>query len=298
MLSSYFWEIVVSILKKLEKNSLLHSSHDFVTDCEYEVMMGSVAYNVSDDLSDVDVHAICIPTKEIIFPHTVGYIKGFGSLPPDFQTFQQHHMKMHGKEYDVAVYSIIKLFSLAMDNNPNVLDMLWVKDNCILHITEIGKYIRKIRKHFLSKASYHRFRGYAYSQLKKLENSPRQELIDEHGFDTKHAYHILRNMWECKQILETGDMDITSNSEVLKSIRRGEWSLEKVKETFEREERILDELYSKSTLQYSADENLIKQFLFNCLEMKFGSLSQFETSVNLQSDAERKLIKIKDILSE
>jgi len=287
----------MSILNKLHKNKLLTVPYDFILETEYEVMMGSVAYNVSSDLSDVDVHAICIPTLEMVFPHSAGYINGFGKPPKTFESYQQHHIDFNKKSYDVAVYSLIKLFNLAIDNNPNVLDMLWVPDNCILHATEIGKYIRKIRKNFLSKAAYHRFRGYAYSQLKKLENSPRVDLIEQHGYDTKHGYHVLRNLWECKQILERGDMDITENAELFKSIRRGEWSLEKLKETFEREEKFLDELYHKSTLQYSADENQIKQFLINCLEMKYGSLSTLvNNKVIIESDSERKLRQIKEII--
>lgn len=287
--------LVMSIIKKLYNKKLLSPNYDFVTDSEYEVMMGSLAYNVSNDTSDIDVHSFCIPSREIVFPHTIGYIKGFGKAPENFETYQKHHISYKDKEYDIAVYSIVKLFSLAMDNNPNILDMLWVKDNCVLHITEIGKYVRKIRKHFLSKASYHRFRGYAHSQLRKLETSNRTELIEKYGYDVKHAYHILRNMWECKQILETGDMDITLHSEVLKSIRRGEWSLEKIKDSFHREEQALDELYGKSTLQYSADETLIKQFLINCLEMKFGSLSEYSHYV--QDDSYNKLEKIREILN-
>lgn len=212
------WNSVVSILKKIHNKKLITVPHDFVVETEYEVMMGSIAYNATSDSSDVDVHAITIPTKEMIFPHTQGHIRGFGPPPPNFETFQQHHIHLNPKEYDVVVYSIIKLFNLALDNNPNVLDMLWVPDNCILHATEIGKYIRKTRKYFLSKAAYHRFRGYAYAQLKKLETSNRTDLIEQHGFDVKHGYHIMRNMWQCKQILETGDMDITANSELLKSI--------------------------------------------------------------------------------
>ena len=171
----------MSIIEKLHKNKLITLPHDFVKETEYEVMMGSTAYNTQLDLSDIDIHGITIPPKEFVFPHLAGHIRGFGKPPPNFEIFQQHHIKTNSKEYDVVIHSIVKTFSLAMDNNPNVLDMLWVPENCILHITEIGKYIRNIRKNFLSKASFHRFRGYSFSQMRKLENSPREDLVKAHG---------------------------------------------------------------------------------------------------------------------
>lgn len=122
----------MSVIKKLHKNSLLNPTHDFCLETHYEVMMGSIAYNVAQDTSDMDVHAICIPPLEMIFPHLNGHIRGFGDAPENFETFQQHHIDFGTKNYDIAIYSIVKVFDLAAQNNPNVLDMLWVPEK--LHL--------------------------------------------------------------------------------------------------------------------------------------------------------------------
>ena len=39
------------------------------TNTHSETMMGSVAYGVSGDTSDVDVYGFCIPPKDELFPH-------------------------------------------------------------------------------------------------------------------------------------------------------------------------------------------------------------------------------------
>ena len=59
----------MSVIKKLHKNSLIAPTHSFCVDTHYEAMMGSIAYNVAQDTSDMDVHAICMPPVEMIFPH-------------------------------------------------------------------------------------------------------------------------------------------------------------------------------------------------------------------------------------
>lgn len=284
----------MSIVKKLYNNGHLKLIDQFALDTHYECIMGSVAYHVSSDTSDMDVHAVTTPPLDYVFPHTAGHIPGFGAAPPKFDNFQQHNILAYDKNYDVVIYSIIKFFQLAAENNPNVLDMIWVPDNCILHMDAIGEYIRKNRKHFLHRGSYHKFRGYSYAQLKKLTESPRAELVEKHGYDTKHAYHIVRLAYQCQQILEEGDMDITRNSEMLKAIRRGEWTLDRVKERFYSKEKELDELYTKSSLQYSPNWKFLGEMLMACLEMKYGSISalhnQTETMAMQKLEAIRKIV--------
>lgn len=57
--------------------------------------------------------------------------------------------------------------------------------------------------------------------------SKRINLIDKFGYDTKFAYNLVRLLNECEQILVEGDLDLERSKEMLKSIRKGEWSLEK-----------------------------------------------------------------------
>jgi hypothetical protein len=68
-------------------------------------------------------------------------------------------------------------------------------------------------------------------------------------------------------------LDLEKNSEILKSVRRGEWKLEEIQSWFKEKEASLNKLYETSTLRYSPAFDEIKTLLVNCLEMQYGDLS-------------------------
>jgi hypothetical protein len=80
-------------------------------------------------------------------------------------------------------------------------------------------------------------------------------------------------MLQCEQILVEHDLDIERNSEVLKSIRRGEWTLPQLTSWFEVKEKSLETLYANSTLQDKPDEESLKRLLLQSLEMHYGTLT-------------------------
>lgn len=101
----------------------------------------------------------------------------------------------------------------------------------------------------------------------------RSQDIQQYGYDTKWAYHIVRLLLQCEQILVEHDLDIERNSEILKSVRRGEWSLEQLDEWFTAKEKSLETLYANSTLQDKPDEESLKRLLLETLEMHYGTLT-------------------------
>jgi len=193
----------------------------------YECVMGSQAYGVATDISDMDLYGFVIPTKELVFPHLAGEITGFGTQIQRFEQYQQHHINVpeYRKEYDIAMFSIVKYFQLVMDCNPNMIDSLYVPFNCITHITEIGKMVRDNRKLFLHKGAYHRFSGYAFSQLNKIKTKNSTK-------DTKRVNAILDSC-EMDTIPTLADInDAFQNENLLPRIPDGE--LLELKEIYER----------------------------------------------------------------
>jgi len=272
----------MSIFDNLVKRQLIKDYPGFIkNNIHYEVQMGSVAYGVSSDNSDIDVYGFCIPPKYMIFPHLNGEIQGFGKQVNKFEQFQKHHIKDQEsrKEYDMTIYSIIKFFQLCMDNNPNMVDSLFVPRRCILHSTSIGEHVRENKNFFLHKGSWFKFKGYAYSQVHKMNikkpdpNSKRYESIQKFGFDVKFAYHVVRLLNEIEQILVEHDLDLERNREQLKSIRRGEWSQEQIINYFNDKEKSLEKTYLESSLPKCPNEEKIKALLLECLEMHYGSIS-------------------------
>lgn len=245
--------------------------------------MGSVAYGVSSDTSDCDIYGYCIPPKKTVFPHLDGEIQGFGRQKKRFEQFQQHHIMApdelagKGRSYDVQIFSIVKYFHLAMENNPNIIDSLFTPINCVQHITKIGNMVRERRQIFLHKGAWHKFKGYAYSQINKMKTKnpigKRAEIREKYGFDVKFAYHVVRLLSEVEQILIEGDIDLQKNNEHLKAIRRGDVPEKDIIAWFNGKEKQLEKLYAESSLPHSPDEGKIKKLLMECLEEHYGDLS-------------------------
>jgi len=171
----------MSIVDKLTSRGLITPPPHLKTNIHYECMMGSIAYGCSNDASDCDIYGFSIPPKDIIFPHINGYIIGFGRQPKKFEQYQQHHIKdeTFNKEYDITIYNIVKYFQLVMQNNPNMVDSLFVPRRCILHSTAVGERVRERRRLFLTKKAWHTFKGYAYSQLNKCKNKNIHEFVKQ-----------------------------------------------------------------------------------------------------------------------
>lgn len=159
------------ILHTLEKQGLIKPPKWLASNTAYLTIMGSMAYGVSSDASDEDVVGFCLPPKDLVFPHLAGEIPGFGKQIQRFGNWQQHHIKSQDgkKEYDFDVYSIVKYFQLCMENNPNMIDSLFTPERCVKHVTEVGRMVRDRRRMFLHKGAWHKFKGYAYGQVHKMD---------------------------------------------------------------------------------------------------------------------------------
>jgi uncharacterized protein len=272
----------MSTLQRLADRGLIKPPRWLPGNVQYETIMGSVAYGVSSDSSDVDVYGWAIPPKDDLFPHLRGEVPGFGTPRPRFEQYQEHHVKDrdalagHGRMYDLTIYGIVKFFNLAMENNPNVIDSLFTPVNCVLHATRVGNLVRENRRMFLHKGAWPKFKGYAYSQLHKISikqpQGKRAELVAKHGYDVKFAYHVVRLLTEVEMILIEQDIDLQRNNEQLKAIRRGDWSEERLRTWCAEKESQLERAYAESSLRATPDEPRIRALLLNCLEEHYGSL--------------------------
>jgi len=117
----------------------------------YEVLSGSHAYGLSTLESDEDYRGILIPPIEFF-------------LSP-FKHIEQYE----SRNPDRCIFEIRKFIKLAADNNPNVLEILFVDEKFIKTMTKEGKKIRDIRDMFLSAKCKFSYSGYAVSQLKRIK---------------------------------------------------------------------------------------------------------------------------------
>ena len=293
---------MASLLRPAVDRGLLTGPAFVAGGLQYEVVLGSIAYGVSDDRSDLDVYGFCVPPRDEVFPHLRGEIVGFDRARKRFEQLQQHHVHDpsaaggKGQTYDFTIYSIVKFFRMCADSNPNIVDCLFAPRRCVLYTTAVGELVREKRRLFLHRGAWQRFKGYAYQQMHKIRikkpEGKRREMVEKFGYDVKFGYHIVRLLGEVEQILTEHDLDLERNREQLKAIRRGEWSLERLEGWFADKERQLEDIAARSTLPDTADHDAIKSLLLQCLEMHYGSLDPSVVRPDELADALRSIRQI------
>jgi predicted nucleotidyltransferase len=183
------------------------------------VLAGSRAYGTQNPDSDRDIRGVCIPPLKFI----VG-----------LDRFEQMTTDPGG---DQVIFDLRKFLRLAVDSNPNVLELLWTEGESILLCTEAGNRLRAIRENLLSKRVFQTFGGYARQQMYRLEHykpepgSRKAEDVEKYGYPVKHAMHLMRLLWMGTEVLRTGTLRVNRtgvDADVLLQIRRGEWTLERV----------------------------------------------------------------------
>ncbi len=115
-------------------------------------------------------------------------------------------------DLDLIVYSLRKWMRLALTGNPTILLPLFVPDDEIVRITELGHELRANAARIVSRLAGPRFAGYLRTQRQRMLDGAikvdRPELIEKYGFDTKYAMHMVRLVVQGVELLETGRMTL------------------------------------------------------------------------------------------
>lgn len=112
---------------------------------------GSWAYGMNVETSDLDIRGISLNSKEDILTN---------------QNFDQ----LVDSATDTTIYSFNKIISLLSGCNPNTIEILGLKPEHYLILTDIGRELLNSKDMFLSKKAAFTFGAYAYSQLSRLVN--------------------------------------------------------------------------------------------------------------------------------
>lgn len=118
----------------------------------YQTLHGSHAYGTSRPDSDIDIRGICIPSEN----YQLGILDSFE------QTVMSEPM-------DCTIFGIQKFIKLAIDGNPNALEIIFTDPSDRLFINEMGESLLNIRDLFISKKCKYTFQGYSRSQLKRIK---------------------------------------------------------------------------------------------------------------------------------
>lgn len=114
----------------------------------YKVVAGSKAYGLDLPTSDTDIRGIFLQPNEFRLGN--GYVE-----------------QVADRKNDVVYYEVNRFINLLAQNNPNIVENLFVPEDRILHFDERIKPLYDNRHNFLSKKIKQTFGGYAISQIKK-----------------------------------------------------------------------------------------------------------------------------------
>jgi predicted nucleotidyltransferase len=231
----------------------------------YKVRLGSTLYGTLIETSDDDLGGIFIPNKD--------YVLGLKNCEQVILSEKLSKTIRNQKgDTDYTVYSLIKFIQLAIGNNPNIIEFLYIPKQFVLFKNKYMNRLIENRDLFLSKKAYYTFKGYAYAQRKKLElkkenMTGRTELCNKFGYDVKFASHLIRLLTEGLEILvdKTITFPLLQNN-LVRDIKIGRYSLEWVFNKADELEKLIDEAYIKSDLQKCADINKINKLQIELLE--------------------------------
>ena len=131
---------------------------------------GSHAYGTNGDNSDIDLRGIATNSPRNIL------------IGNDFEQVVETNT-------DTTIYSLDKIIKLLCSCNPNVIELLGLRPEHYIVLTDSGKMLLDNRKLFLSKKAVNSFGGYANAQLRRLENKSAR-LVSQ----TQMEHHILKSI--------------------------------------------------------------------------------------------------------
>jgi predicted nucleotidyltransferase len=130
----------------------------------YEVIAGSHAYGTNIPTSDKDTRGIFLPSKE------------------DHISFIDIPEQANDTKSDIVFYSLKRFFNLVNTANPNIIELLWIPESCIINKNPVLDPLFENRKIFITRKAYMSHFCYAEAQIKKAKgankrvNNPKSEI--------------------------------------------------------------------------------------------------------------------------
>jgi uncharacterized protein len=166
----------------------------------FQCIIGSQAYGLADDESDIDRRGFYLPPAEL---HWSLY-----GVPEQLECD-------HTQE---AYWEIQKFVVLALKANPNVLECLY--SPLVEKATPLAGELLAMRSMFLSRLVYQTYNGYVLSQFKKMQ----ADIRNQGQVKWKHVMHLIRLLISGISVLRDGfvPVRVDEHREQLLSIKRGD----------------------------------------------------------------------------
>lgn len=201
---------------------------------------GSNAYGLDVESSDKDFRGIMLENEN----HYIGNTK-----------FYQYVLESP----DVVVYGLQNFIKLLTQGSPNIVELMGINDQYMAITSDIYRELKDNIQLFLSKKIYYTYRGYANSELLKIQ----KKSDDKKAY--KRAMHMIRLLKMGIEILTDGEILTKRPDQIfLMDIRNGKYEIKEILEFFELYEEQLNVAHNKSSLPAVPDFKKIEE-----LQMRF-----------------------------
>ncbi len=170
----------------------------------FRCVIGSQAYGLADEKSDVDRRGIFLPTAD------------------QHWSLRGTPEQLENDATQETYWEFQKFIVLALKANPNILECLYTP--LVEKATPLAAELLGMRSAFLSRLVYQTYNGYVMSQFKKMQ----ADLRNHGAVKWKHVMHLIRLLISGIGVLETGfvAVRVDEHRERLLAVKRGEVSWE------------------------------------------------------------------------
>lgn len=215
------------------------SRHNLFDHVIFRCVIGSQAYGLADDASDVDRRGFYLPPAEL---HWSLY-----GVPDQLENDATQE----------AYWEVQKFLILALKANPNVLECLYTP--LVETTSELVDELLAMRSIFLSKLVYQTYNGYVMSQFKKMQ----ADLRNQGKVKWKHVMHLIRLLLSGVQVLKEGfvPVRVDDHRDQLLAIKRGEVAWKETERWRKSLHAEFDEALSSTLLPERPDYEKANQWL-------------------------------------
>ena len=204
----------------------------------YRCIVGSTAYGLSQEGSDIDRRGFYLPPADVEW--------SLSGVPEQLET-----------DNEEVYWEIEKFIRLARKANPNVLECLYspLVESC----TPLARELIDMRHIFLSQYVHRTYNAYVLSQFKKLE----QDLRRQGNVRWKHVMHLIRLLLSGVEVLKNGfvPLRVDEYRDRLLAIRRADVPWDDVERWRLALHKELDEALSATSLPEHPDYQRANDFL-------------------------------------
>jgi len=207
---------------------------------------------------DLDIYGVYIEPPEMAL--------GLESMPHFVWSTAGDDRRNGPNDVDVTLYSLKKWAGLACKGNPTALHFLFSRGTVK---STIWADIMSEKNVFLARTCAKQFIGFADDQLKRMtghkgrgKKGQRPEIEAKYGYDVKAGMHVLRLLYECRELVSIGKITLPRpERDLLIRARTGKYSMHRILAMAQKLFAECEEAVESSPLPERVDRNAVSSLL-------------------------------------